>query len=112
MDVAIRCRAVPAAHTGKSPAPDLFSYFNIILFSVGGILAVLFLHPPLPFFTGWRPLSHDRRPAIMTVGAGHRLDGVLSLRPVTDDYFGIVATPTQMYVTLTGMLLVWVLASV
>ncbi len=73
--------------------------------SIATMLLVLFLHPPLPFFTGWRPLSHDRRPAIMTVVLVIVFIGALSLRPVTD-YFGIVATPTQMYLPLAGMLLV------
>ena len=76
--------------------------------SIATMLLVLFLHPPLPFFTGWRPLSPDRRPAIMTIVLVIVFMVALSLRPVTD-YFGIVATPRQMYVTLAGMLLVWVL---
>ncbi|MBP7962368.1 MAG: HAD-IC family P-type ATPase [Caldilineaceae bacterium] len=76
--------------------------------SIVTMLLVLFLHPPLPFFTGWRPLSHDRRPAIMTVVLIIVFMGALSLRPVAD-YFGVVATPVQMYVTLGGMLLVWTL---
>lgn len=74
--------------------------------SIATILLVLFLHPPHPFFTGWRPLSPDRRPAIMAVVLIVLFLSLLEVKPVLD-YFGIIGTPPQMWIAAGILLLVW-----
>lgn len=87
----------------------LIAQSNLSLFlSVTTMLLVLFLHPPHPFFTGWRPLSPDRRPAIMTLVLIVLFLGLLTIRPVTE-YFGIIETPLWVWGILGLFLLVWVL---
>jgi len=87
----------------------LISQSNLSLFlSVATMLLVLFLHPPYAFFTGWRPLSPDRRPAFMTLGLVILFLGLLSLQPVVD-YFGIVSAPLWVWGILGLFLLIWLL---
>lgn len=76
--------------------------------SIATMLLVLFLHPPLPFFTGWRPLSQDRRPAFMTLALVILFLGALSIRPVAS-YFGIVGTPEWVLGILGILLVIWML---
>ncbi len=76
--------------------------------SIATILLVLFLHPPHPFFTGWRPLSPDRRPALTAIALAVIFIGLLSLPPVLN-YFGVVGAPPGMWGILGILLLVWLL---
>ena len=76
--------------------------------SVTTMLLVLFLHPPHPFFTGWRPLSLDRRPAIMTLGLIIIFVGALSIRAVSS-YFGIMGISLAALAFLAILLVVWML---
>lgn len=76
--------------------------------SIATMLLVLFLHPPLPFFTGWRPLSPDRRPALMTIALIVLFVGGLSI-PAVSSYFGIVGTPPWVLAILGIVLVVWLL---
>ena len=76
--------------------------------SITTMLLVLFLHPPLPFFTGWRPLSPDRRPALLTMVLAIVFIGALSF-PVVSNYFGIAGTPPWVLAILGVVLLVWLL---
>lgn len=76
--------------------------------SIATMLLVLFLHPPLPFFTGWRPLSSDRRPALMTIVLAVLFVGGLSI-PAVSSYFGIVGTPEWVLAILGGVLVIWML---
>ncbi len=87
----------------------LIAQSNLSLFlSVTTMLLVLFLHPPHSFFTGWRPLTPDRRPAIMTFVLIVLFLGLLSIRPVTA-YFGIIEAPPWVWGILGIFLLVWLL---
>ncbi len=72
------------------------------------MLLVLFLHPPHSFFTGWRPLTPDRRPAIMTFVLIVLFLSLLSIRPVTA-YFGMIEAPPWVWGILGIFLLVWLL---
>lgn len=76
--------------------------------SLATMLLVLFLHPPLPFFTGWRPLSADRRPAIMTAVLAIAFVVAIDIRAVSD-YFGIAGMPKWVLAILVGLLVVWLL---
>lgn len=76
--------------------------------SITAILLVLFLHPPHPFFTGWRPLSPDRRPAVVAIALIVVFVGLLNIGPVLD-YFGVVGPPPGIWGTLGILLLVWLL---
>ncbi|MEM7126780.1 MAG: HAD-IC family P-type ATPase [Chloroflexota bacterium] len=76
--------------------------------SLATMLLVLFLHPPIPFFTGWRPLSSDWRPAIMTVVLAIAFVVAIDIRPVSD-YFGIAGMPEWVLAILGGLLVVWLL---
>ncbi len=85
----------------------LIAQTNLSTFlSIATMLLVLFLHPPVPFFTGWRPLSPDRRPALMTI-ALIILFIVILEHPIMTNYFGIVGTPLWVWGILALFLLVW-----
>ncbi len=87
----------------------LIAQSNLSVFlSVATMLLTLFLHPPHPFFTGWRPLSPDRRPAIMTLVLVVLFIGILNLAPVVN-YFGIIAAPLWVWGVVGLFLLVWLL---
>jgi len=76
--------------------------------SIATMLLVLFLHPPLPFFTGWRPLSPDRRPAIMTVVLAIVFIAALNI-PVVSTYFGVAGIPEWVLGILGVVFVVWLL---
>jgi len=87
----------------------LIAQSNLSLFlSIATMLMVLFLHPPHPFFTGWRPLSPDRRPAKMTLGLIVLFLALLKIPPVAD-YFGIISAPLWVFGILGLFLLIWLL---
>ncbi|WP_459643926.1 P-type ATPase [Kineococcus sp. NUM-3379] len=54
-----------------------------------GFLLVLFLEPPTRFFTGWAPVSRDRRPALLVACLLATLVVVLSV-PALARWFGLV----------------------
>ncbi len=87
----------------------LIAQSNLSVFlSIATMLMVLFLHPPHPFFVAWRPLSPDRRPAIMTFILAILFLLLLSLESVAD-YFGIITAPPWVTAILGLFLLIWLL---
>jgi cation-transporting ATPase E len=87
----------------------LIAQSNLSMFlSIATMLLVLFLHPPHPFFMGWRPLSPDRRPALMTLALVVLFLALLSYQPVID-YFGIIGAPLWVRGILGLFLLIWLL---
>ena len=87
----------------------LVAQSNLSLFlSIASMLLVLFLHPPHPFFAGWRPVSPDRRPAIMTVILIILFLALLNI-PYVVDYFGIIGAPLWVLGILGVFLVIWLL---
>ena len=76
--------------------------------SLATMLMILFLYPPYPFFAVWRPVTPDKRPALMTVGLIITYVLVLELN-VVQDRFGIIGTPEWAWGVLAGVLAVWFL---
>jgi cation-transporting ATPase E len=50
---------------------------------------ILFLEPPSRFFTGWAPMSPDKRPALLALALAV-IYVVVLFTPVTANYFGLV----------------------
>ncbi len=50
---------------------------------------ILFLEPPFRFFTGWAPVSPDKRPALLALALAI-IYVVVLFTPVTASYFGLV----------------------
>ena len=87
----------------ESDEPLLLSMARFVLpFALWTMLVGVIL------YTGWRPLSTDRRPAIITVILIFLFAGFLTLPPV-DDYFGIIVAPRWVRGILATFLLVWLL---
>ncbi len=50
---------------------------------------ILFLEPPFRFFTGWAPVSPDKRPALLALALAI-IYVVVLVTPITANYFGLV----------------------
>ncbi len=74
--------------------------------SLATMLMILFLYPPFQFFAVWRPVTPDKRPALMAIGLIITYVLVLELN-VIQDRFGIVETPEWAWGVLAGVLAVW-----
>jgi cation-transporting P-type ATPase E len=61
-----------------------------VFVSTTAILLILFLEPPAPLFTAWRPVSSDKRPTWLAIGLFVAFVVVLIV-PATHDYFGLTA---------------------
>jgi cation-transporting P-type ATPase E len=90
--------ATIAAQTGLS-----------VFISYTAFLLILFLAPPIPFFTGWTTLSADKRPTLLAVGLILAFSG-LTVTPVLSSYFGLVAGARPIYITLAVGVPLWTLA--
>jgi cation-transporting ATPase E len=55
---------------------------------------ILFLEPPSRFFTGWAPVSPDKRPALLTLALAI-IYVVVLVTPITANYFGLVTPGVQ-----------------
>jgi cation-transporting ATPase E len=50
---------------------------------------ILFLEPPSRLFTGWAPVSPDKRPVLLALALAI-IYVVVLVTPITADYFGLV----------------------
>jgi cation-transporting P-type ATPase E len=55
---------------------------------------ILFLEPPFRFFTGWVPVSPDKRPALLALALAI-IYVVVLVTPITANYFGLVTPGPQ-----------------
>ena len=55
---------------------------------------ILFLEPPSRFFTGWAPVSPDKRPALLALALAI-IYVVVLVTPITANYFGLVTPGLQ-----------------
>ncbi|MEM8863645.1 MAG: hypothetical protein AAGD96_35500, partial [Chloroflexota bacterium] len=74
--------------------------------SIATMLLILFLYPPLQFFAVWRPVTPDKRPALMTLGLVAIYVTVLEVEAVRE-HFGIVGTPEWAWGVVGALLLFW-----
>ncbi len=77
--------------------------------SVTAFLLILFLAPPSRLFTGWVPVSPDKRPALLAVGLLTTFLVVL-LTPVTADYFSLLHPGGPEIPVVTVSAVVWFFA--
>jgi cation-transporting ATPase E len=78
-----------------------------IFVSHTAFLLLLFLEPPLRFFTGWRKeVSEDKRPAILAVVL-LAVFQLLYFIPSLGAYFGLLEKPITIYLYILGFVVVW-----
>jgi cation-transporting ATPase E len=74
--------------------------------SYTAFVLILFLEPPFRLFTAWRPLSPDRRPALLAVGLFVVFTVVTSI-PVLAGQFGLVTVGTIQHIILATGAVLW-----
>jgi cation-transporting ATPase E len=78
-----------------------------IFFSHTAFLLILFLKPPIRFFTGWRKeVSEDKRPGILAVML-ILVFQIFYFEPSIGAYFGLLEKPPDIYVKILGLVVVW-----
>ncbi|NJM42063.1 MAG: HAD-IC family P-type ATPase [Anaerolineae bacterium] len=70
-------------------------------------LLLLFLEPPIKFFTGWRQeVSEDKRPALLAI-ALLVVFQIFYFVPSVGTYFGLLEKPAFVYLRILGFVVVW-----
>jgi cation-transporting ATPase E len=78
-----------------------------IFVSHTAFLLLLFLEPPIRFFTGWRKeVSEDKRPAILAV-ALIIVFQIFYFIPSIGTYFGLLEKPPTIYLRILAFVVVW-----
>jgi len=78
-----------------------------IFVSHTAFLLLLFLEPPMRFFTGWRKeVSADKRPAILAAVLLVVFQ-IFYFVPSIGTYFGLLEKPTNIYLYILGFVVVW-----
>lgn len=81
-----------------------------IFVSHTAFLLLLFLEPPIQFFTGWRKkVSEDKRPGILAA-ALLLIFQVLYFVPAVGTYFGLLEKPWMIYLRIIAAVIVWMFA--
>jgi cation-transporting ATPase E len=78
------------------------SWFNNLV----GILLLIFVVPPIRFFVAERPLSQDKKPALLAILLLILLIAVFAIEPLRQ-YFELVALRRQHFVVITLLVIVW-----
>ncbi len=73
-----------------------------------GLILVIFVEPPIPFFTGGDDLSPDKRPTYLAGGLLIAFLCVVSIAPVRN-FFELVPLPLQDYAIIALATLIWML---
>lgn len=76
--------------------------------SIATMLMILFLYPPIQFLAVWRPVTPDKRPALMTIALVITYVLVQEIS-VVQNRFGIIGTPEWAWAVIAAVLLVWFL---
>jgi cation-transporting ATPase E len=79
-----------------------------IFISYAAFLLIVFLEPPITFFTGWTTLRSDKRPAWLSLGLALIFLFVIET-PALSGYFGMISAAPPIYLTLAIALPVWTL---
>lgn len=105
-----------SAYTGVRPTDDGFAdaFGTIaaqgtlsIFISHTAFLLLLFLEPPIKFFTGWRrDVSEDKRPGMLAVGL-ILIFQVFYFVPPLGTYFGLLEKPLAVYAGILAAVIVW-----
>jgi len=78
-----------------------------IFVSYTAFMLLLFLEPPIRFFTGWRQsVSVDKRPAYLAVGL-FLLFQVIYFVPTIGSYFGLLSKPLRVYLGIFALSMIW-----
>ncbi len=78
-----------------------------IFVSHTAFLLLLFLEPPIRFFTGWRKkVSEDKRPGILAAVL-LIIFQVLYFVPAIGTYFGLLEKPLHIYAGILGLVVIW-----
>jgi len=80
-----------------------------LFISVTAFLLILFLEPPVRFFTGWTHQSPDKRPALLALGLFLTFV-VVTVTPNLAHYFGLFPVGPGVVIHLGIAILLWVLA--
>jgi cation-transporting ATPase E len=80
-----------------------------LFITVTGFLLILFLKPPLKFFTGWTEQSADRRPALMALALFAVLVAVV-MTPGLAHYFALFPIRAGAIAAVATALVLWVFA--
>jgi cation-transporting ATPase E len=71
---------------------------------------ILFVEPPIRFFTGWRQtVSDDRRPAYLAIALSVVFIGVVQTGPIAA-YFGLIPLAPGMLAQVAAGMVVWTFA--
>jgi cation-transporting ATPase E len=73
-----------------------------------GLLLVIFVEPPVEFFTGGDELSGDFRPTILA-GGMVALFALILLIPPAREFFELLVLPLNIYAIIGGGVVVWML---
>jgi hypothetical protein len=95
LDAAKREAAAMVARSGLS------AFINL-----AGIILILFVAPPVAFFVANRPLSEDKRPALLAVGLLLFLVAIITFEPLRT-YFELVQLRAVDYLGIVLAALLW-----
>ena len=105
-----------SAYTGVDPTSPAFgdAFGTIaaqgalsIFISHTAFLLILFLEPPIGFFTGWRThVSQDKRPALLALTL-LLLFQIFYFVPSIGAYFGLLEKPPDVYLRILALVVVW-----
>jgi cation-transporting ATPase E len=71
---------------------------------------ILFVEPPIRFFTGWqKTVSDDRRPAYLAIALSVVFFGVVQTGPIAA-YFGLIPLAPGMLLQVAAGLVIWTFA--
>jgi cation-transporting ATPase E len=73
-----------------------------------GLLLILFVEPPIPWFAAREPLTADRRPALLAIGLAIGYVVVLQVPPLRDFFQLVAPGPREAGVVLLGVV-AWLL---
>lgn len=73
-----------------------------------GLLLIVFVEPPTPFWVGGDKLSGDWRPTVMAIGMFVALVVLLAIEPVRH-FYGLAIFPPQDYLLIFAVIVCWAL---
>jgi cation-transporting ATPase E len=76
---------------------------------VAGLILIIFVEPPAPFFVGGDTLSGDIRPTILAAASFLFFLAVMAI-PAWRDFFELLLLPAHLYAAIGTALLLWMFA--
>ena len=94
----------------KFEVAGMFARSALTTFTVlTGVLLVIFVEPPTPFFTGGDELSGDRRPTILAFAMVIAFVLILLIAPLRN-FFELVVLPLNFYAIIIASVVLWMFA--